>query len=78
MDESEGENSESDFFQQQLNIRIKAVKNNKKHLQAVGNPFAEASEKTRGVYMNMLEIFTERDIRRRNHVGFIYAAIKHI
>uniref|UniRef100_A0A1B0G104 Evolutionarily conserved signaling intermediate in Toll pathway, mitochondrial n=1 Tax=Glossina morsitans morsitans TaxID=37546 RepID=A0A1B0G104_GLOMM len=28
--------------------------------------------------MSMVEIFTERDIRRRNHVEFIYAALKHM
>lgn len=50
----------------------------KTFVPAVKNPFAAASEKTRDVYLNMVGIFTERDVRRRNHVEFIYAAMKHM
>ncbi|KAI8129936.1 Evolutionarily conserved signaling intermediate in Toll pathway, mitochondrial [Lucilia cuprina] len=45
---------------------------------AVRNPFASASEKTKDVYLSMVSIFTERDVHRRNHVEFIYAAMKHM
>lgn len=45
---------------------------------AVRNPFASASEKTKGSYLSMVNIFTERDVHRRNHVEFIYAAMKHM
>lgn len=45
---------------------------------AVKNPFAAASEKTKDVYLSMVSIFAERDVHRRNHVEFIYAAMKHM
>ncbi|KAM7359906.1 evolutionarily conserved signaling intermediate in Toll pathway, mitochondrial [Cochliomyia hominivorax] len=45
---------------------------------AVKNPFAVASEKTKDVYLSMVSIFAERDVHRRNHVEFIYAAMKHM
>uniref|UniRef100_D3TPK5 Evolutionarily conserved signaling intermediate in Toll pathway, mitochondrial n=1 Tax=Glossina morsitans morsitans TaxID=37546 RepID=D3TPK5_GLOMM len=80
-EESEGENSESDSFQQQRkkqNSEEQQKTTSTSFVPAIRNPFAEASEKTKGVYMSMVEIFTERDIRRRNHVEFIYAAMKHM
>uniref|UniRef100_A0A1B0BZR9 Evolutionarily conserved signaling intermediate in Toll pathway, mitochondrial n=1 Tax=Glossina palpalis gambiensis TaxID=67801 RepID=A0A1B0BZR9_9MUSC len=82
-EESEGENSESDSYQQQQRKKQDSEEQRKttsttSFVPAVRNPFVEASEKTKSVYMNMVEIFTERDIRRRNHVEFIYAAMKHM
>lgn len=50
----------------------------KSFVPAVRNPFASVSDKTRGVYMEMVSIFAERDVHRRNHVEFIYAAMKHM
>uniref|UniRef100_A0A1I8PEW7 Evolutionarily conserved signaling intermediate in Toll pathway, mitochondrial n=1 Tax=Stomoxys calcitrans TaxID=35570 RepID=A0A1I8PEW7_STOCA len=50
----------------------------KSFVPAVRNPFASASEKTKDVYMSMVNIFSERDVHRRNHVEFIYAAMKHM
>ncbi|XP_037956929.1 evolutionarily conserved signaling intermediate in Toll pathway, mitochondrial [Teleopsis dalmanni] len=45
---------------------------------AIRNPFADASEKTKQTYLTMVEIFEERDVHRRNHVEFIYAALKNM
>lgn len=50
----------------------------KSFVPAVKNPFAAASEKTKDVYLSMVNIFSERDVHRRNHVEFIYAAMKHM
>ncbi|XP_073818536.1 evolutionarily conserved signaling intermediate in Toll pathway, mitochondrial [Musca autumnalis] len=50
----------------------------KSFVPAVKNPFATASEKTKDVYLSMVNIFSERDVHRRNHVEFIYAAMKHM
>ncbi|XP_075159755.1 evolutionarily conserved signaling intermediate in Toll pathway, mitochondrial [Haematobia irritans] len=50
----------------------------KSFVPAVRNPFSSASEKTKDVYMSMVNIFSERDVHRRNHVEFIYAAMKHM
>ncbi|XP_019894714.2 evolutionarily conserved signaling intermediate in Toll pathway, mitochondrial [Musca domestica] len=50
----------------------------KSFVPAVKNPFASASEKTKDVYLSMVNIFAERDVHRRNHVEFIYAAMKHM
>lgn len=49
-----------------------------KSLPAIRNPFAAAQEKTKNTYLTMVEIFEERDVHRRNHVEFIYAALKHM
>uniref|UniRef100_A0A1A9UQV8 ECSIT N-terminal domain-containing protein n=1 Tax=Glossina austeni TaxID=7395 RepID=A0A1A9UQV8_GLOAU len=79
-EELEGENSESDSFQQQRKKKSNEEQQkttSTSFVPAVRNPFAEASEKIKGVYMNMVEIFTEREIRRRNLVEFIYAAMNH-
>lgn len=45
---------------------------------AIKNPFATASEKTKDTYLSMVNIFIDRDVHRRNHVEFIYAAMKHM
>lgn len=47
-------------------------------LPATRNPFAAAQEKTKNTYLTMVEIFADRDVHRRNHVEFIYAALKHM
>ncbi|XP_030376546.1 evolutionarily conserved signaling intermediate in Toll pathway, mitochondrial [Scaptodrosophila lebanonensis] len=49
-----------------------------KSLPVVRNPFTAAQEKTKGSYLTMVEIFAGRDVHRRNHVEFIYAALKHM
>uniref|UniRef100_A0A1A9UFC3 Uncharacterized protein n=1 Tax=Glossina austeni TaxID=7395 RepID=A0A1A9UFC3_GLOAU len=59
-EESDGENSESDSFQQQRKKQgseeqQKTTSTN--FVPAVRNPFAKASEKTKGVYMNMVEFY---------------------
>lgn len=53
-------------------------KSKKSNLPSVRNPFAAASDKTKESYLTMVEIFNERDIHRRNHVEFIYAALRNM
>lgn len=43
---------------------------------SVRNPFLYAQQKSKENYLDMVTIFEERDIHRRNHVEFIYAALK--
>lgn len=47
-------------------------------LPAIQNPFANVTNKTKESYLTMLEIFEERDVHRRNHVEFIYAALRNM
>ncbi|XP_018785637.1 PREDICTED: evolutionarily conserved signaling intermediate in Toll pathway, mitochondrial [Bactrocera latifrons] len=47
-------------------------------LPAIQNPFANVTNKTKESYLAMLEIFEERDVHRRNHVEFIYAALRNM
>ncbi|XP_017016774.1 evolutionarily conserved signaling intermediate in Toll pathway, mitochondrial [Drosophila kikkawai] len=49
-----------------------------RNLPAVRNPFAAAQDRTKDTYLTMVEIFQERDVHRRNHVEFIYAALKNM
>ncbi|KAH8383723.1 hypothetical protein KR009_010207 [Drosophila setifemur] len=49
-----------------------------RNLPAVRNPFAAAHDRTKDTYLTMVEIFNERDVHRRNHVEFIYAALKNM
>ncbi|KAM8707183.1 hypothetical protein ACLKA7_011303 [Drosophila subpalustris] len=58
--------------------RADAAGGSSKSLPAIRNPFAAAQEKTKNTYLTMVEIFEERDVHRRNHVEFIYAALKHM
>ncbi|XP_017046632.1 evolutionarily conserved signaling intermediate in Toll pathway, mitochondrial [Drosophila ficusphila] len=55
-----------------------AKKPGTKNLPAVRNPFATAQDRTKNTYLTMVEIFQERDVHRRNHVEFIYAALKNM
>ncbi|KAH8360192.1 hypothetical protein KR093_011281 [Drosophila rubida] len=54
------------------------AKRESKSLPAIRNPFGAAQEKTKNTYLTMVEIFEERDVHRRNHVEFIYAALRHM
>ncbi|XP_067619618.1 evolutionarily conserved signaling intermediate in Toll pathway, mitochondrial [Eurosta solidaginis] len=47
-------------------------------LPAVQNDFAGVSTKTKDSYLTMVELFLERDVHRRNHVEFIYAALRNM
>ena len=40
--------------------------------------FDDKSEKNRETFKNAIEIFNNRDIRKRGSVEFIYAALKHM
>lgn len=40
--------------------------------------FQHISNKNRETFISMVHIFVERDKHRRNHVEFIYAALKHM
>lgn len=44
----------------------------------IRNPFGYAREKNKSVYLEMVDVFLERSVHRRNHVEFIYAALKHM
>lgn len=48
----------------------------KQQLPAIRNPFDSAQDKTKETYLDMISIFEERSVHRRNHVEFIYAALK--
>lgn len=54
----------------------KNTKGTKSLVPAYRNPFETITSKNKETYLTMLEIFENRDIRRRNHVEFIYAALK--
>ncbi|XP_055851896.1 evolutionarily conserved signaling intermediate in Toll pathway, mitochondrial [Episyrphus balteatus] len=49
---------------------------NKPQLPAIRNPFDSAQDKTKEAYLDMITIFEDRSVHRRNHVEFIYAALK--
>lgn len=49
---------------------------NKPQLPAIRNPFISAQDKTKETYLDMITVFKNRDVHRRNHVEFIYAALK--
>lgn len=50
--------------------------NNKSQVPAIRNPFDSAQDKTKETYLEMISIFEDRNVHRRNHVEFIYAALK--
>lgn len=50
----------------------------KKQEIALRNSFESQPNKTKSNYLQMIEIFTHRDVHRRGHVEFIYAALKHM
>lgn len=47
-------------------------------LPILKDPFLQAKEKNKNVYLQMVDVFVERSVDRRNHVEFIYAALKHM
>lgn len=49
-----------------------------KKLPAIRNPFDSAQQRTKESFVEMVNIFEQRDIHRRNHVEFIYAALKNM
>nr|AAF01220.1 ECSIT [Drosophila melanogaster] len=63
---------------QNPNPNPRAQKPGTKNLPALRNPFAAAQDRTKNSYLTMVEIFQERDVHRRNHVEFIYAALKNM
>lgn len=48
-----------------------------KNLMIRGN-FEQLTYKNRESFLSMLHLFVERDVHRRHHVEFIYAALKHM
>lgn len=52
---------EKDIFDKQLIVR---------------GSFENVEDKNKNTYLQMVEIFLDRDVHRRNHVEFIYAALK--
>lgn len=55
--------SESNVFDKQLTVR---------------SSFENVSDKNKNTYLTMVDIFLDRDVHRRNHVEFIYAALKNM
>lgn len=49
-----------------------------KDLPALSSSFESISEKTKEAYLDMVTIFEGRSVHRRNHVEFIYAALKNM
>lgn len=56
----------------------KSGKDASKKLPAIRNPFDSAQQKTKESFVDMVNIFEQRDVHRRNHVEFIYAALKNM
>lgn len=48
---------------------------NNSHLIIRGS-FEDISDKTRSTYLDMVKLFETQNVHRRNHVEFIYAALK--
>lgn len=42
------------------------------------NSFDKISDKTKEAYLDMVDIYTTRDVHRRGHVEFIYSALRHM
>lgn len=40
--------------------------------------FSQTEEKTKGNYLDLLHFYKNKEIHRRGHVEFIYAALKHM
>lgn len=45
---------------------------------SVRGSFEDVSDKNRSTYLSLIELFETRNIHRRNHVEFIYAALKNM
>lgn len=44
----------------------------------VRSSFDNITDKNKNTYLDMVTIFLDRDVHRRNHVEFIYAALKNM
>lgn len=44
----------------------------------VQTSFESITDKNKSTYLTMVDIFLDRDVHRRNHVEFIYAALKNM
>lgn len=55
--------TENDVFDKQLMVR---------------SAFEDMTNKNKNSYLTMVDIFLDRDVHRRNHVEFIYAALKNM
>lgn len=54
---------ENEVFDKQLTVR---------------GSFESITDKNKNSYLTMVDIFLDRDVHRRNHVEFIYAALKNM
>ncbi|XP_052861177.1 evolutionarily conserved signaling intermediate in Toll pathway, mitochondrial [Anopheles cruzii] len=54
------------------------TKGQEKSLVLRTNLFETAAKKDKQTYIEMVDIFVNRNVHRRNHVEFIYAALKHM
>lgn len=55
----------------------KNTPNDEKNLMVRGS-FENISQKSRNTFLTMVQLFETRDVHRRNHVEFIYAALKNM
>lgn len=55
--------TETNVFDKQLTVR---------------KSFETIADKNKNTYLTMVDIFLDRDVHRRNHVEFIYAALKNM
>lgn len=62
-----------------INFKINHVNNANNHSEiAVRGTFENANNKNKETYIELIYLFTERDINRRGHVEFIYSALKNM
>lgn len=73
----QGRYSTSTASDQKRNTAHERVENEQKQLMVSGS-FESISDKNRSTYLNMVQIFETKNVHRRNHVEFIYAALKNM
>lgn len=59
------------------NTEKDSAENEQKQLMVSGS-FENITDKNRSTYLNMVQIFETKSIHRRNHVEFIYAALRNM
>ena len=57
---------------------LKEQDNINQERQLILHLFDNVKEKSKTSYVEMIDIFNNKDIRKRNHVAFIYSALKHM
>lgn len=62
-EQEQGDKNDDSVFDKQLTVR---------------GSFENITDKNKNSYLSMVDIFLDRDVHRRNHVEFIYAALKNM